>query len=294
MTLRARLTGNGEADAEVAAVAGDDLGIDADQLAAQVHQRAAGVTRIDRGVGLNEVLVAVGIEAGARQPADDSRSDGMLQAEGVADGYDEIADLEARGIAERHLREPLGTHLEHGDVRVLVAADHLGLEVAPVLQRHGDLVRVLDDVCVGDDVALLGVDNDARAGAAEQVLARAPATRSLEEAAKELVLGKRALLRAVAHRAASGDIDHRGRDFADHRRKRRERRVADRWRNAPRCGRDEREQTQSEGEKRGSHTRNSSRAALRTLQPRKKTRAGGAARAPPGGPCGGLLRRPGR
>src|SRR5580658_9702207 len=50
---------DGEADADVAAAARQNRGVDADQLAAQIDQRAAGVARIDRGVGLDEVLVAV-------------------------------------------------------------------------------------------------------------------------------------------------------------------------------------------------------------------------------------------
>src|SRR5207248_11656971 len=36
---------------------GDDGGVDPDDLATQVHERAARVARVDRGVGLDEVLV---------------------------------------------------------------------------------------------------------------------------------------------------------------------------------------------------------------------------------------------
>ena len=40
-----------------AAALAEDAGVDADQLAAAVDQRAAGVAGIDGGVGLDEVLV---------------------------------------------------------------------------------------------------------------------------------------------------------------------------------------------------------------------------------------------
>ena len=50
---------------------GEDRGVDAHQLAAQIHQRAAGVAGIDGGVGLNEILVAVRVDAGAAERADD-------------------------------------------------------------------------------------------------------------------------------------------------------------------------------------------------------------------------------
>ena len=49
--------GNGEADALVAAAAAEDGGVDADQPAVGVHERAAGVAGIDGGVGLDEILV---------------------------------------------------------------------------------------------------------------------------------------------------------------------------------------------------------------------------------------------
>ena len=71
---------DGEADADVAAGARQDGAVDADQLAPEIHQRAAGVAGVDRGVGLDEVLVAVLVDAGAAQAADDARGDGVLQA----------------------------------------------------------------------------------------------------------------------------------------------------------------------------------------------------------------------
>ena len=57
----ARFDRDGEADADVAAGAAEDRGVDADDLAAQVQQRATRVARIDGGVGLNEVVVGAGL-----------------------------------------------------------------------------------------------------------------------------------------------------------------------------------------------------------------------------------------
>src|SRR5207302_5981035 len=172
-----------EADADVAAGAREYRGVDPDQLAAQVHQRAAGVARIDRGVGLNEVLEAVGVDPRARQAADDPRGHGVLQTEGIADRHHEVADLGLGGVAERDLRQALGLDLENRDVGVRVAPDHFGLEITPVLERHGDLVGILHDVRIREDVTGLGVDDHARAGALERPLARATLGRRVEEAA---------------------------------------------------------------------------------------------------------------
>ena len=82
--------GNGEPNALSVPV---DSRIDTDQLALDVEQRPAGITRIDRGVGLDEVIVraTVGIER-AVERAHYPGGDGMGQAKGVADGNHGLAD----------------------------------------------------------------------------------------------------------------------------------------------------------------------------------------------------------
>ena len=104
----------------------DDRGVDADQLAAQVDQRAARIARIDRGVGLDEVLVAFDAEAAAAERADDARGHGLAEAEGIADGDHEIADLELVGVADRQRDQVVRLDLQHGDVGPGIAADQLG------------------------------------------------------------------------------------------------------------------------------------------------------------------------
>ena len=41
------------------------------------------------------------------EAADDAGGDGVLEAEGIADGDHEVADLEPRGVAERDLDQAL-------------------------------------------------------------------------------------------------------------------------------------------------------------------------------------------
>jgi len=57
--LARHVGGNREADARVA---GDDRRVDADDLALHVDERPAGVARIDRGVGLKEIVERSEIE----------------------------------------------------------------------------------------------------------------------------------------------------------------------------------------------------------------------------------------
>src|SRR5690606_41027338 len=83
-----------EADADVAAGWRHDRSVDADQAAIHRDQRAARIARIDRRVGLDEVLVALADQPRAAERADDAVSDRLAEPERVADRDDEIADLE--------------------------------------------------------------------------------------------------------------------------------------------------------------------------------------------------------
>ena len=86
---------HGEADALVAAGFAEDGRVDAHELAARVHQRAAGVAGIDCGVGLDEILVG-------REPpfepaagrADDAERDGLVELKRIPDRQDPFGDLE--------------------------------------------------------------------------------------------------------------------------------------------------------------------------------------------------------
>src|SRR3546814_15935002 len=55
--LAGEIAGNRKADTHVAARRREDHSVVADQIATQVDQRAAGVAGVDRGVGLDEVMV---------------------------------------------------------------------------------------------------------------------------------------------------------------------------------------------------------------------------------------------
>ena len=122
---------NGEADADIAAAARQNRGVDADQFAAQIDQRAAGIARIDRGVGLDEILVA---ESGLMPLRPSALTMPAVtvccEAEGIADGDHVVADLELGRIAERHGDQVRLLGLQHGDIRALVAADDLGAETS--------------------------------------------------------------------------------------------------------------------------------------------------------------------
>ena len=156
--------GHGEADADIAAARRDDGGVDADQLALGVDQRAAGVAGVDGRVGLDEVLVAAARDPAAAERADDARGDGLAEAERVADGEHEVADLELRRSRRRAARSRFRARMRRRARSVPGSPPtSSACELAPVLQRDGDALGVLGHVVVGDDEALARVDDDARA-----------------------------------------------------------------------------------------------------------------------------------
>ena len=75
--------------------------------AAHVDQRAAGIARVDGRVRLDEELVIGDADLGARQRRDDALRHGLADAEGVADGEHEVADLQA--LRNRRARGPAGS-----------------------------------------------------------------------------------------------------------------------------------------------------------------------------------------
>ena len=96
-----------EADADVAAAAaaaGLDLRVDADHAAGSVDQRAAGVAGVDRR-RRSGCTLSIGSRwapgSGAAAARDDAGRERALEAERVADRDRRVADLHARGVAER-------------------------------------------------------------------------------------------------------------------------------------------------------------------------------------------------
>src|SRR5690349_7670287 len=91
---------NGKTDADIAAGWRNDGRVDADEFSAQADQCSAGIAWVDRGVGLDELLIALLADAGAPQRADKTGRYGLSQAEGIADRQHEIADFERVAVAE--------------------------------------------------------------------------------------------------------------------------------------------------------------------------------------------------
>ena len=90
----------GKADAHVAAGARINGCIDADQIAANIHQRPTRVARVDSGISLDEVFEGVDAEFAASQGADNAAGNGLPDAKRISDGEHRITHLQTARIPQ--------------------------------------------------------------------------------------------------------------------------------------------------------------------------------------------------
>jgi hypothetical protein len=146
------IRGNREAEPDRAACRRirENLVVDADDLAARIEQRATGIAVIDRRVGLNEFVIRTAEIA--VESADDAVCDRALQTERVADRENAVTDMDLVAVADLDRRQrPADVDLQKCQIEVQSLAEQAGICRGAVLQRHHDLVGVLDHVPVGDD-----------------------------------------------------------------------------------------------------------------------------------------------
>ena len=104
---------------------------------AEIDQRAAGIARIDGGIGLDEELIVGDADLRARHRRDDAVRHGLADAERIADREHDVADLHVVGIAELDARESARCHpdAQHGEIGARVLEHDLGFELALVGER---------------------------------------------------------------------------------------------------------------------------------------------------------------
>ena len=170
-----------------------DGGVDADQFAAIVDQRAAGIARINRRIGLNEILIIFDAQIAAVHGADDSHGDGLADAERIANRQSIVAHLHLGGITDGDGGEIAAFDLQHGDVRLGIGAHDLGLQLALVGERDADVRGAVDDVVVRQDVAVRA-DDDAGAEAVFALIVRRDAACRF----RDRTVGARTAVRRIA------------------------------------------------------------------------------------------------
>ena len=172
------VAGGGKADSLAAAGLRVNQRIDANEPPLGVNQCPPAVAGIDGRVGLD---VDHRIIRGQlpRDGADDAQAHRRLEPERAAERQHDLAGPQRVRVTERQHRQSAHIHLHDRDVGLVIDRDHLcanrasaalqdrsSLRPSARVERelHLDARRVLDDVGVGDDVAV-GIHDDPRPAA---------------------------------------------------------------------------------------------------------------------------------
>src|SRR5262249_40518420 len=151
----------------------EDAGIDANQLASDVDERASRIAGIDRRVRLHEIFVVRESQLGPPRCAHDSGSDRLAQLKRAADREHPFADFQLAGVSPGHHRQASHSNFQERNVSRWIRADDLALDFTLVWKSDGDFTDVLaDDMIVGDDEAV-GRDHHTRAEAERTSIAGA-------------------------------------------------------------------------------------------------------------------------
>ena len=99
-------------------------GVDAHQFAQRVDQRTAGVTVVDGGIGLQEVLPSGWVEANTPGRTDNPLGDGLAQVVRVTNRQDDVTNMRGTFTVDRDDRQTArGVNLQDGEVSQAVRAN---------------------------------------------------------------------------------------------------------------------------------------------------------------------------
>ena len=158
------LGGDGKAHARKTIRVRDQESIDANDFAAHVDQRTSGVAGVDGGIGLNEASGRAAIlreRIRTVESADNAAGYGEAESEGVAEGKHGLAGAQSGGVAPGSVGKIASVDLDDGEVGKRIGTDKFGVHDAAILQGNVDVDCAIDDVIVGDDVAIGRDENTA-------------------------------------------------------------------------------------------------------------------------------------
>jgi hypothetical protein len=153
----------------------------ANDLALEVKERPSAVARIERRVGLYEIVVCAEPE-GPSLGADYAGRDGVSEPERVTYSYDPVAYPEVLGISVfDRLQLAIGFEFYDGEVRFRIPADYFRFVLIAVFEYDAYVRGLFDYVVIGDNVTVLA-DYEPRAETlALELFLRLPLEESIEK-----------------------------------------------------------------------------------------------------------------
>ena len=124
-----------------------------------LDEGAAGISRVDGGVGLNEVFESIEPDTVAPGRTDDAHGDGLADIERVADGEHDVTHAYGRHVGDPDAGKPGDGNLQNGNIGIPVFADEQRLAAAAIRQRNQYFIGAIDDVLIGENISF-GADDD--------------------------------------------------------------------------------------------------------------------------------------
>ena len=145
--------------------------VDADHLASRIDERAAGISRVQGGVGLNHILDQAPRVRAQRSPqrADHARRHGGLKPVRIADRNRHLPRPQVLRISQGNGLQSGSIDANDGKIGRRIIADGVSGSAPSVRQRHLDPGRVVHDVAIGENQS---IGREDEAGAAATALAR--------------------------------------------------------------------------------------------------------------------------
>ena len=125
---------NGKADTERAAAFTENGGIDTGNLPVHGQERAPGVTRINRCVGLDKGLNVIAHPGITIKRGNNPAGYRLSDTERVADRNDKVANFKRIGIRKFQKRElfPLNVDFQDGEIRAFIRDDDPRIEFSTI------------------------------------------------------------------------------------------------------------------------------------------------------------------
>nr|GME07249.1 Uncharacterised protein [Ipomoea batatas]GME07418.1 Uncharacterised protein [Ipomoea batatas] len=187
------VAGDGKTNTNVAAVWGQNRGVNTNQLTVEVHQRATRVTAVNRGIGLDKVFIVLNVQTTASQRRHDARGYGFAQTIGVTDCYGIIANAQIIGVSHFNGGQIFRAfQLNQRYIRAGIFADDFGVVATTIAQFDLNFRRIVDHVVVGYHIAFFCVNDHARTQRSEFLLLRIRACRRTAAAPARALAQRRA------------------------------------------------------------------------------------------------------
>jgi hypothetical protein len=145
---------NGKAHTDAAARGACNSRIDPHQFSVECHQGSAGVSRIDGGIGLNEIFEVSDTDIGTTDRTDNAERHTATQPQWVSDREHKFAHAERARIPPCHRWQIGRLNFHHGHVGLRIGGHHSSFILPTIGENDFHIDRIGNDMVVCHDVTI--------------------------------------------------------------------------------------------------------------------------------------------